>query len=411
MTKLTIKDITDWAGKTAFVRVDFNVPIDKETGDITDDTRIREALPTLKYLLAHQAKVIVACHLGRPKGQVVDTLRVGSIFEHLRKLLPQVTVHYSPDNLENYPQSMDTLGNGELALLENIRFAAGEEKNDTAFSKKLATNVDVFVNDAFGAAHRAHASTSGIASYVPQAVAGLLMAREIEAMTPLITEPKQPFVAMIGGSKVSTKITVLKKLLDKVNHLVIGGAMVFTFLKAQGIQVGQSLVEDDYMDTALELMAQAEKKGVQIHLATDVVVADAFRADANQKTVSVTEMPADWMGLDIGPETTQAIVKILQQSKTVLWNGPLGAFEMKPFATATKTVALTLADVTQHKQTFSVLGGGDTVASIHQFGIEPSRYSHVSTGGGASLEFLEGQTLPGIAALNEAPAPVVVNSL
>jgi phosphoglycerate kinase len=404
--KLTLKDISDWTGKTAFVRVDFNVPVDKETGEITDDTRIREALPTLEYLLANQAKVIVACHFGRPKGQVVDALRVAPIAKHLETLLPQVNVHYSPDSLENYPASMSTLGNGELALLENIRFAAGEEKNDIAFSKKLATHVDVFVNDAFGAAHRGHASTSGIAEHVPQAVAGLLMAREIEAMTPLLTSPQKPFVAIIGGSKVSTKITVLENLLEPVDHLVIGGAMVFTFLKAQGIQVGNSLVEDDCLDVAKDLMTAAQAKNVQIHLASDIIVADSFSETAKTQTVSAKAMPADWMGLDIGPESTASVVKLIQSAKTVLWNGPLGAFEMEPFATATRAVAETVASVTEQQGAFTVLGGGDTVASIHQFGIEPSRYSHVSTGGGASLEFLEGQTLPGIAAIHDAPVTV-----
>lgn len=405
MTKLTIKDITNWEGKTAFVRVDFNVPFN-DAGEITDDTRINESLPTLKYLAQQGARVIVACHLGRPKGKTVDELRVKPIAEALQQKLNGVTVHYSPDSLETYPDSVAELGNGEIYLLENIRFMPGEEANDREFSNVLATGVDVFVNDAFGAAHRAHASTEGIAHHVPQSVAGLLMAREIEAMTPLITHPEQPFVAIIGGSKVSTKITVLENLLEKVNHLVIGGAMVFTFLKAQGVKVGNSLVEDDYLQTARDLMAAAEKKGVQIHLANDVVIGDRFSADATTEVVSVHQIPEGMMGLDVGPDSIEEIVALLQQAKTILWNGPLGAFEMEPFATATKSIALTVADLTQSQGTRSVLGGGDTVAAIHQFGINPDRYTHVSTGGGASLEFLEGKTLPGIAVLANATSLV-----
>lgn len=408
MKKRTIKDITDWQGKRAFVRVDFNVPFN-DAGNISDDTRIKEALPTLEYLTQQGARVIVACHLGRPKGQVNEALRVAPIAKHLQSLMPNSTVHYSPDGLETYPESVASLKDGEIYLLENIRFAEGEEKNDREFANVLATGVDVFVNDAFGAAHRAHASTEGIAHYAPQSVAGLLMAREIEALTPLVTEPKKPFVAIIGGSKVSTKITVLKNLLSQVDHLVIGGAMVFTFLKAQGVQVGKSLVEDDYLQTARDLMQQAEQQGVQIHLANDVIVADAFSAEANINTVSVYQIPDEMMGLDIGPASVESIIEILNQAKTILWNGPLGAFEMEPYAKATESVALTIADLTQNKEIQSVLGGGDTVAAIHQFGINPERYSHVSTGGGASLEFLEGKTLPGIAVLaNENPAQALV---
>ncbi len=393
----TLNDI-NVANKTVLVREDLNVPLDKN-GTITDDTRIREALPTLKYLLKNNAKVIVAAHFGRPKGKVVDELRLAPVAKRLGELLG-TPVHYSPDNLANYPQSMANLQAGEIALLENIRFEPGEEANDPAFAQKLASGVDIFVNDAFGAAHRAHASTTGIAKHVPVAIPGLLMQKELDALTPLLHNPAQPFVAIVGGSKVSSKITVLQTLLDTVQHLIIGGGMVFTFVKAQGGAVGNSLVEDEHLDTARQLIALANTKGVQLHLGSDVVAADGFSNEANTQICPSNTISDGWMGLDAGPNTLAEWQPIIESAKTILWNGPVGVFEMPAFANGTRTVAQWVQNAT-HTGATTVLGGGDTVAAIGQFNLPRTAFTHVSTGGGASLEFLEGKTLPGIAALTQ----------
>ncbi len=400
--KLTIRDIQNWQGKRALVREDFNVPLDAQL-HITDDTRIREALPTLQYLTGQGAKVVIMSHLGRPKGKPSPEFSLAPVAKRLQELLPDTKVHFAATSLaEDTQAKIAQMGNGEILLLENIRFEPGEEKNDPELAKQLAALGDVYVNDAFGTAHRAHASTEGVAHYLQPKVAGLLMAKEIEALSTVLNSP-QPLTAIIGGSKISTKITVLENLLDKVQHLVIGGGMLFTFLKAQGKAVGNSLVEDEFVAMAGQLLSKGAGK---IVLATDVVIADAFKADAASKTISVDAIPDGWMGLDIGPESVTNLQAILKQSPLVLWNGPLGVFEFPAFANGTHQIADTLAQLTEQGVSRTVLGGGDTVAAIEQFGIDPKRYSHVSTGGGASLEFLEGKVLPGIAALDDASVPV-----
>lgn len=406
--KKTIRDIKDWDGKRALVREDFNVPLDKN-GEITDDTRIREALPTLRHLTSEGAKVIVMSHLGRPKGQRAPEFSLAPVADRLRQLMPETNVTfadavYSPTVVEQ----VNALQPGEILLLENTRFEPGEEKNDETLAKNLASLGDIFVNDAFGSAHRAHASTEGVGRFLPQRVAGFLMEKEINVLSAVLNSD-QPLTAIIGGSKISTKITVLENLLPKVRHLIIGGGMLFTFLKAEGYEVGKSLVESDYIQTAQDLIAQArELKSATLILANDVVVADRFDANAASRVTDADQIPPDWMGLDVGPASLTEIRKILENSPLVLWNGPLGVFEFPRFAEGTKAVAETLAELTSQGKCQSILGGGDTVAAIEQFGIAPDNYTHVSTGGGASLEFLEGKTLPGIAILEDAPTKASV---
>ena len=403
--KKSIKDIQDWQGKRALVREDFNVPLDK--GAIPDDTRIREALPTLKYLTERGAKLVIMSHLGRPKGKPSEEFSLAPVAKRLQELLPGTKVHFATDSLTDaadaVAKQVEGLQNGEILLLENMRFYAGEEGNDAALCKTLASLGDVYVNDAFGTAHRAHASTEGVAHQLSPAVAGLLMEKEIKALS-LVLNSDQPLTAIIGGSKISTKITVLENLLPKVRYLIIGGGMIFTFLKAEGYAVGKSLVEDEFVDTAKKLLEQARKSSdVTLVLPNDVVVADKFEADAESKTVSAEEIPDGWMGLDIGPQSIARIKEILGESPLVLWNGPLGVFEFPKFAPGTEQTARTLAELTKAGKSKSILGGGDTVAALEQFKFAPTDFTHVSTGGGASLEFLEGKELPGIAALDAAP--------
>lgn len=404
--KKGVKSLKDLAGKKVLVRVDFNVPLD-EHQKITDDSRIQETLPTLRYLLDQKAVVILMSHLGRPKGQVVEDMRMRPVAEKLQSLI-KTTVHYFPEwDFEKLQRDIAQLPPGSLVLLENLRFLPEEEKKDPAFSKKLASLGEIYVNDAFGTAHRAHASTYGVAENLPVKVAGLLMEKEIQCLGSLFSQPKRPFVAIIGGSKVSTKITVLDNLLKAVDTLVIGGGMLFTFLKAKGLDVGNSLVEPEYLETAKKLMEQAKTEGKTLLLAEDVVVAEAFKNEAPHKTVAIDAIPATWMGLDIGPKSIQAVEQVIQSAKTVLWNGPLGVFEMENFAQGTRAVANALAKATQ-KGCQTVLGGGDTVAAIEQFGFNNTQFTHVSTGGGASLELLEGKELPGIAILEDAHQPATV---
>lgn len=391
----------DVSRKTCFVRVDMNVPF-HDDGAISDDTRIREVLPTLQYLRRQQANIIVAAHLGRPKGKAVDGYRLAPVAKRLGELL-ECPIHYAPDNLDNYPASVASCQPGDVTLLENIRFHPGEEANDEAFAKQLATGVDVFVNDAFGTAHRGHASTCGIATWVPVSVPGLLMTKELQALSPLLDSPTQPFTAIIGGSKVSTKITVLEKLLDTVQHLIIGGGMTYTFMAALGGTVGNSLMEAEHVETASRLLDKVKAKGVHIHLAKDIVVADDFSVEANTQIVPAMAIPDGWEGLDAGPETLAAWQQVIADSATILWNGPVGVFEMLPFSKGTHAVAQACVAATQRGAT-TVLGGGDTVAAIGQFELDREAFTHVSTGGGASLEFLEGKTLPGVAALENAQA-------
>jgi phosphoglycerate kinase len=399
MEKLTIRDF-DAAGKRVFVRVDFNVPL--ADGKVTDDSRIRAALPTITTLLNDGAKVILASHLGRPDGKVQDGLRLRPVGERLSQLLRK-----------NVPVTGDALGigtedavkrmrNGEAILLENLRFHAEEERNDPAFAKALASYADVYVNDAFGTAHRAHASTVGIASFLP-AYAGLLMEREIKALSSLLENPKRPFAAILGGAKVSDKIGVIDHLLTKIDLLILGGGMANTFLLAQGKSVGKSLAEHDRVDDARRILAAAEKAGIQVLLPVDVVIAKEVTRGTEYKTVGTEKFPASWHIVDLGEESRAAIEVALAHVKTVLWNGPLGVFEIPSFAHGTRAIARFLAGKAEHGVTV-VVGGGDSVAAIEQQGLA-AKMTHISTGGGASLEFLEGRELPGIAVLQDRPAP------
>lgn len=384
--------------RRVFVRADFNVPL--KDGVITDDTRIRGAVPTIKYLMDKGAKILISSHLGRPKGGYEKQLSLAPVTPRLSELLGK-EVKLVPDCIgPAVGRCIDEMKNGDVALLENVRFYPEEEKNDPDFAKKLAANCDLYVNDAFGTAHRAHGSTEGVAQYLKPAVAGFLLQKELNYLQGAVEKPKRPFAAIVGGSKVSSKISVLEALLDKVDKLVLGGGMVFTFLKARGVNVGASLVEDDQLELAKRLERVAKEKGVQLLLASDVVVADKFAADAAHKVVPVEQIPAGWMGLDIGPQTVAELKKTLADCKTVIWNGPMGVFEFDAFAAGTNAIAATLAELTA-KGCVTIIGGGDSVAAVEKAGLA-DKMSHISTGGGASLELLEGKVLPGVAALNEA---------
>jgi phosphoglycerate kinase len=393
MNKLTIRDL-DAAGKRVFVRVDFNVPLDD--GRITDDSRIVAALPTIKSLLAQGAIVILASHLGRPDGKVQDSMRLRPVAERLSQLL-KMPVPVTGDALgAGTEDAINRLKPGECILLENLRFHAEEEKNDPAFAKALASYADVYVNDAFGTAHRAHASTEGIAHILP-AYAGLLMEKEIEFLSKLMENPERPFAAIIGGAKVSGKIKVLRNLVDKVDILVIGGGMANTFMLAQGKAVGKSLVEPDRVDDAKAIMESAAKHGTKIILPIDVVVAKEVTRGSEYKTLAGDKVPASWNIVDVGKQSIEAMRKALEPARTVFWNGPLGVFEIPAFSVGTKEIARFLAGRAQAGATV-VVGGGDSVAAVEQQGLA-DKMTHISTGGGASLEFLEGKELPGVAIL------------
>jgi phosphoglycerate kinase len=397
MNKLTIRDL-DAAGKRVFVRVDFNVPL--EDGKITDDSRIVAALPTIKALLAQGAIVILASHLGRPDGKVLDSMRLRPVAERLSQLL-KMPVPVTGDALgAGTEDAIKRLKPGEIILLENLRFHAEEEKNDPDFAKALASYADVYVNDAFGTAHRAHASTEGIARLLPS-YAGLLMEKEIEFLGKLMENPERPFAAIIGGAKVSGKIKVLRNLVDKVDVLVIGGGMANTFLLAQGKSVGKSLAEPDRIEDAKAIMASAEKHGTKIVLPTDVVVAKEVTRGSEYKTLPADKVPASWNIVDIGKLSLEAMRKALEPARTVFWNGPLGVFEIPTFAVGTREIARFLAGRAQAGATV-VVGGGDSVAAVEQQGLA-DKMTHISTGGGASLEFLEGKELPGVAVLQDRP--------
>jgi phosphoglycerate kinase len=387
------------SGKRVLVRVDFNVPLD-EQGNITDDTRIRAALPTIQDLASKGAKVILTSHFGRPKGKVVDSMRLTPVAKRLSELLGQEVVKCDDCIGETVASAVAGMQNGQVALLENVRFYAEEEANDAEFAKKLASVADLYVNDAFGTAHRAHASTEGVTHYLKPSVAGYLIEKELQYLQSAIEEPQRPLAAIIGGSKVSSKITVIETLLEKVDKLLIGGGMIFTFYKARGLSVGKSLVEDEFLELAKSLEAKAKEKGVTLLLPTDVVVADKFDKDADTQTVSVESIPDGWMGLDIGPDSVKVFQDALADCKTVIWNGPMGVFEFDKFAKGTEAIAYTLADITKTGAT-TIIGGGDSVAAVEKVGVA-DQMSHISTGGGASLELLEGKVLPGIAALDEA---------
>ncbi|MCH2101206.1 MAG: phosphoglycerate kinase [Planctomycetes bacterium] len=395
MAKKTLREL-DPSGKKVFVRVDFNVPL--KDGVVGDDTRIRAALTTLKHLLASGAAVIAASHLGRPKGQMVEELRMAPVAVRLQELLgadvPVKTVNCVRGN--QVQKAAAALQSGELLLLENLRFDAGETENDDALAEELAGLADCFVQDAFGTCHRSHASTAGVPARCKPAVAGNLLEKEIRAFEQVMSQPEQPFVAVIGGAKVSDKILALKTLLEKVDCLMIGGGMAYTFLKAQGHAIGSSLCEEDRLDTAREVLAEAAARSVEMLLPTDHVVADAFFENANTQVVA-GDLPSGWMGLDIGPETKAAYAAKLAEARTVVWNGPMGVFEMEPFSHGTSAVAKALAE----SHAVSVVGGGDSVAAVKKNGLQ-AHIGHISTGGGAFLELLEGKVLPGIAELDDA---------
>jgi len=388
----------DLRGKRVLVRVDFNVPLD-DAGAITDDTRIRAALPTIAHLRDNGARVILAAHFGRPKGQVNEGMRLTQVAARLSELLGVPVAKTESCIGPDAEAKVAALADGGVVLLENVRFFAEEEKNDPAFAEKLAALAEVYVNDAFGAAHRAHASTEGVTKFLSPSVAGLLMEKELQYLQGAIDEPKRPLAAIVGGSKVSSKIGVLEALIDKCDKILIGGGMIFTFYKARGLAVGKSLVEEDKLELAKELEAKAAAKGVQFLLPTDVVLADNFAPDANSQIAKVEAIPDGWMGLDIGPDSVKVFQEALADCKTVIWNGPMGVFEFDKFAAGTNAIAHTLAELSA-KGTTTIIGGGDSVAAVEKVGVA-EKMSHISTGGGASLELLEGKVLPGVAALDE----------
>lgn len=394
MNKKTIKDI-DVKDKKVLVRCDFNVPLDSETGTITDNRRIRGALPTIKYLLDNNAKVILCSHLGRPKGEFNNKYSLKPVAEELSKLLGK-SVTLAKDVIgEDAEKLTSNIKSGEVVLLENVRFHSEEEKNDMEFAKKLASFAEIYVNDAFGTAHRAHASTEGASHYLP-AVSGFLIEKELEFLGGALENPARPFVAILGGAKVSDKIGVIENLLDKVDTLVIGGGMAYTFYKAQGLNIGTSICEEDKIDLAKTILEKAETKGVKIVLPVDNHVAAEYSNDAEDKIVDKTEIPENYMGLDIGPKTIELFKDVVKNAKTVLWNGPLGVCEFDKYEVGTKAVAEILAN----SDAITVIGGGDSAAAIEKLGLA-DKMTHISTGGGASLEFLEGKVLPGIECLNE----------
>lgn len=383
----------DVSGKRVLCRVDFNVPL--SNGEVSDDTRIQAALPTIIYLIEHGAKVILCSHLGRPDGTGYQAeYSLAPVARYLSKVLGK-PVAFATDTIgDSAKEVVASLKNGDVALLENLRFDKREKKNDPEFAKELASLAEVYVNDAFGAAHRAHASTAGVASYLP-AYAGMLMEKEVSTLTSMLDNPNHPFVAILGGSKVSDKVAVIDALIDKCDTLIIGGGMCFTFLAAQGYTVGTSLMEQDWVERASAMLEKAKNKGVSILLPTDVVCADAFANDANTVTCGVDAIPDDMMGLDIGPETTKAYAEAIASAKTVFWNGPMGVFEMSSFEAGTKGVALAVA---ANKDADTIIGGGDSVAAVNKFDLA-DQMTFISTGGGASMELVQGEALPGVEAL------------
>jgi len=394
MAKLSMADL-ELAGKRLLIRVDFNVPLD-ERREVTDDTRIRAALPTIRYAVERGGRVILISHLGRPKGQVVPALSLAPVAARLSALLGR-PVPLAPDCMGEAVAGMVAwLAPGDVLLLENCRFHAGDEKNDPAMGRALAELCDVFVNDAFGTAHRAHASTVGVARLAPVAAAGFLMAKEVAYLGQALERPARPFVAILGGAKVSDKIGVLRNLVGKVDALLVGGGMAYTFLKARGLEVGASLLETDKLEVAREILEAARRRGIPFLLPTDHVIAERVDAAAPTRLVESAGLPAGWMGLDIGPQSCEAFAAAIRKAKTVVWNGPMGVFELPPFARGTQAVARAVAE----SGAVSIVGGGDSVAAITQAGLA-GKITHISTGGGASLEFLEGIELPGVAALTD----------
>lgn len=394
MAKKTVEDVVI-KDKRVLVRVDYNVPLD-ENNEVSDDKRIVASLPTVNYLLDHGAKIILCSHLGRPKGKVAPEFSMKPVAKCLQKLLPNVKINFADDCIgEDAMKKAFALKPGEILLLENLRFHKEEEANDAEFAKKLASLAEIYVSDAFGTVHRAHASTAGVATYLP-AVAGFLIGKELSIMGEALENPRRPFVAILGGAKVSDKIGVIKNLLSKCDSLIVGGGMAFTFLKAKGYEIGMSLLDLENVELAKQLIEDAKARGVKLLLPVDVVVADKFAEDAKYMTVRADAIPKDYMGLDIGKETQQMFSDEIKNAKTVIWNGPMGVFEMKPFAVGTAAVAKACADC----EGTTIIGGGDSASAVKKLGFA-KQMSHISTGGGASLEFLEGKVLPGVAALND----------
>lgn len=392
MNKKSVRDI-DVNGKRVFVRVDFNVPL--ENGKITDDTRIQETLPTIKFLIEQGAKVILASHMGRPKGEVVDSMRLTPAAVRLGELLGKPVKKLDESIGENVKAEIATMENGDVVVLENVRFHKGEEKNDPELAKQFAELADVFVNDAFGAAHRAHASTEGIAHHLP-AVAGLLMEKELSVLGKALSNPERPFTAIIGGSKVKDKIDVINKMIEIADNIIIGGGLAYTFFKAQGHEIGKSLLDETKLQESLGFIEKAKAAGKNLYLPVDIVVGDDFSASANTQVVSIDSIPADWEGLDIGPKTREIYADVIKNSKLVVWNGPMGVFEIEPFSHGTRAVAQACADT----DGYTIIGGGDSAAAVEKFNMK-DKMNHISTGGGASLEFMEGKVLPGVVALND----------
>ena len=394
MAKKTIEDV-NVQGKRVLVRVDYNVPLTPE-GTVADDKRIVAALPTVKYLLEHGARVILCSHLGRPKGTVKPEFSLKPVVARLKELLPGVKIDFASDCIgEEAKEKAMALQDGQILLLENLRFHKEEEKNDPEFAKELASLAEIYVSDAFGTVHRAHASTAGVAAYLP-AVAGFLIGKELSIMGQALENPQRPFVAILGGAKVADKIGVIKNLLQKCDSLIIGGGMAYTFFAAQGYGIGDSLLDKDSIGLAKDLMAEAESRGVKLLLPVDTVVAKEFAADAEHKTVKVSEIPDGWQGLDIGEESRKLFAETIKAAKTVIWNGPMGVFEFPAFAKGTAAVAEACAQC----QGTTIIGGGDSASAVKKLGYA-DKMTHISTGGGASLEFLEGKVLPGVAALND----------
>ncbi len=392
----------NFSGQKALIRVDFNVPLDKQTLTITDDNRMRAAVPTIKKILADGGSVILMSHLGRPKGGPEDKYSLCHIVMHLSDLLDGVDVQFADDCIgESAIELAGELKPGDVLLLENLRFYKEEEEGDEAFAEKLSKLGDVYVNDAFGTAHRAHASTAVIAKYftADNKMFGLLMNSEVASAEKVMHESEKPFTAIIGGAKVSDKILIIENLLERATDIIIGGGMAYTFMKAQGGHIGKSLCEDDRLEMALDLLKKAEAKGVCIHLPSDSIVADNFAADANTSTAPSNAVPDGWMGLDIGQNAAEQFANVIKRSKTILWNGPMGVFEMEKFQHGTKAIAIAVTEATANGA-FSLVGGGDSVAAVNQFGFA-DKVSYVSTGGGAMLEYFEGKSLPGIAAITE----------
>ena len=396
--KKSVGDLTkaDLEGQVVFMRADLNVPLDADL-NVTDDTRVRAAIPTIKYLVENGAKVLLTSHLGRPKDGPEDKFRLNPVVPLLSKYLDMEVQKVDDCIGPVVEEAVAGMSNGSVCVLDNVRFYKEETKNDAGFAEKLAAPASIYVNDAFGTAHRAHASTEGVTKFVDTSVAGFLLQKELDFLGGAVDEPKRPFCAIVGGSKVSSKITVIETLINKCDKIIIGGGMVFTFLKAQGKSVGASLVEDDQLELATKLEAIAKEKGVEFLLPTDVVVADKFAPDANTQIVTCDEIPEGWMGLDIGPDSTASFQEAISSCKTVVWNGPMGVFEMDAFAKGTLGVANTLAGM---EECTTIIGGGDSVAAVEKAGVA-EKMSHISTGGGASLELLEGKVLPGVAALDE----------